>query len=407
MKTALSTGLLLLALTLPRLAAAQTYDTNTITVQTFAGSGFYGYWDGQGIFTMFNGPSAVVADSSSNLFVLDGGNSLVRKIAPDATVTTFFNLAPYFGSYYSVGPMILDHSNAFWVSGSATYLLRIPTSGYPSQVLLPNGSSAPRGLAVDSANSLYLADTYANRIYRLNANSTWEIFAGSGNPGAVDGNWIFTSFNNPQALAFDAADNLYVWDSGNHLIRRINQRRDVTTVAGQNTGYYYAPDADGTGTNASFGTIGAMAIDAAGSLLLACGTSIRRMTPAGAVTTLAGAFDQAAYTNGPGPLARFRNLAGICVAGGKVFVADRDDHRIRSLSFNATPEPVPGAHLALKTLAGLEISGIAGRAYRIESSPDFSAWSEEATIVLPSNSYQWIDYAALGSRKFYRAWLLP
>jgi hypothetical protein len=407
MRTAPSACLLLLTLALPRLGLAQNYDTNTITVQTFAGSGFYGNWDGQGVFTMFNGPSAVVADSSSNLFVLDGGNALIRKIAPDATVTTFFNLGPYFGSYYSIGPMILDHSNALWVAGSAAYLLRIPTSGYPSQVLLPNGSSTPKGLAVDSANNLYLADAYANRIYRLNANSAWEVFAGSGNPGAVDGNWIFTSFTSPQALAFDAADNLYVWDSGNRLIRRINQRRDVTTVAGQSTGYYYPPDADGTGTNASFGLIGAMTMDAAGDLLLACGTSIRRMTPAAEATTLAGAFDQAGYTNGPGPLARFRSPAGICVAGGRVFVADRDDHRIRSLSFNATPEPVPAARLALKTFAGLEIIGIAGRAYRIESSPDFAAWSQEATVVLPSSRYQWIDYSALDSQKFYRAWLLP
>jgi hypothetical protein len=161
------------------------------------------------------------------------------------------------------------------------------------------------------------------------------------------------------------------------------------------------------GTNASFDKIGAMAFDAAGNLLLACGASIRQMTPAAEVTTLAGAFNQTGYTNGRGPLARFRNAAGICLAADKVFVADSEDHRIRSLSSNAVPEPVSAAHLALKTFAGLEITGITGRAYRIESSPDLAAWSQEATLVLPSSPYQWIDYSALGTQKFYRALLLP
>jgi hypothetical protein len=70
-------------------ARAQTYDTNNDFVQTFAGSGFYGYVDGQGTQTMFFNPSSLVADTSSNLFVLDPGNYRIRKITPDAIVTTF------------------------------------------------------------------------------------------------------------------------------------------------------------------------------------------------------------------------------------------------------------------------------------------------------------------------------
>src|SRR5215510_1862472 len=70
-------------------AFAQNYDTNNPVVQTFAGSGFYGYLDGEGTQTMFNNPLAVVADSSSNLFVLDAGNARIRKITPNGTVSTF------------------------------------------------------------------------------------------------------------------------------------------------------------------------------------------------------------------------------------------------------------------------------------------------------------------------------
>src|SRR5262245_32425447 len=70
-------------------AFGQNYDTNNPVVQTFVGSGFYGYLDGQGTQTMFNGPVAVVADSSSNLFVLDTGNARIRKVTPNGTVSTF------------------------------------------------------------------------------------------------------------------------------------------------------------------------------------------------------------------------------------------------------------------------------------------------------------------------------
>src|ERR1700739_3833147 len=70
-------------------AEAQTYDTNNDVVQTFAGSGFSGYVDGVGQLTMFNTPEKIVADSYSNLFVLDYGNVRIRKITPDGTVSTF------------------------------------------------------------------------------------------------------------------------------------------------------------------------------------------------------------------------------------------------------------------------------------------------------------------------------
>src|SRR5437764_5037702 len=70
-------------------AFAQHYDASNPVVQTFVGSGFYGYLDGQGTQTMFNNPSAVVADSSGNLFVLDNGNARIRKVTPNGAVSIF------------------------------------------------------------------------------------------------------------------------------------------------------------------------------------------------------------------------------------------------------------------------------------------------------------------------------
>ena len=78
-----------IALMLGWYAGAQTYDTNGNFVQTFAGSGFSGYVDGVGQQTMFNNPSSIVSNTSSNLFILDNGNYRIRKISPDGTVSTF------------------------------------------------------------------------------------------------------------------------------------------------------------------------------------------------------------------------------------------------------------------------------------------------------------------------------
>ena len=89
--TAMKTKIILTALCVlsARQTEAQIYDTNNVFVQTFAGSGFSGYLNGQGTQTMFNNPNAIVADSHGNLFVWDSLNFRIRKIAPDSTVTTF------------------------------------------------------------------------------------------------------------------------------------------------------------------------------------------------------------------------------------------------------------------------------------------------------------------------------
>ena len=126
--------------------SAQNYDTNHPVVETFVGSGFYGYLDGQGTQTMFNNPWAVVADTSSNLFVFDFSNYRVRKVTPDGTVSTFAGggsgAVPGYGTNVSLSAytfntyttMAIDRSNTLWinaVNGSAS-LLRIGSDGYIS-----------------------------------------------------------------------------------------------------------------------------------------------------------------------------------------------------------------------------------------------------------------------------------
>jgi hypothetical protein len=388
-------------------AEAQIYETNNVFVQTFVGSGFRGIVDGQGTQTMFGGPWAIVADSSSNIFVLD--DDRVRKITPDGSVSSFVGggrlSPPGYGTNVSLPPpnsLMIDRSNVMWAtSRNDQKLLRIQSDGFVSITnLIVWGVLA--GFCLDSRNNFYTSPFVD--VHRWRIDGFREVFVGSGNQGSRDGNGIFTSFNAPTKFAADPFDNIYVWDSGNHLIRRIHQNRDVVTVAGK-VGVSF--DADGTRTNASFARVEAICTDEAGNLILACGSSIRKMTPTGTVTTIAGSFTETGDTDGPGFNARFSKASDVCVSRGAVFVADPGNHLIRKIAFNASVSPVSGANLQLDTYPGLQITGTVGRTYRIETSTDTTTWSEETRILLTSSPFLWIHTNAVRQKRFYRAFLLP
>jgi hypothetical protein len=125
------------------------------------------------------------------------------------------------------------------------------------------------------------------------------------------------------------------------------------------------------------------------------------------VVTLAGSFTQTGYTNGAGNLARFNGADGVCISGGAIYVADASNERIRYITNNPQPQVVSGANLGIGTYAGVTITGAVGRTYQIQSSPDLSTWTTEATVLLPSSPYLWIDQNPIAGNKFYQAILLP
>jgi len=397
-------------------AHAQTYDTNNEVVQTFAGSGFSGYLDGVGQLTMFNNPNAIVADSHSNLFVWDSGNYRIRKIAPDGTVTTFAgggSNAQGTGTNVSfaswgIGGLTIDRNNTLWAFPSQynTWLYKI-TSG--AVVTYTNFSSLGRiltGVCADSAGNIYFS-TAGNQIYRYATNGVLSVFAGSGNSGAIDGNGVFTSFSSPAAMTCDSADNIYVWDSGNYLIRRIDQSQNVTTITGKGYNSYPLGSVDGVGTNAKFNSIYQMCSDNYGNLYFVNIVCVRKMDAQTNVVTMAGSFNLSGYANGAGNLARFNGADGVCISGGTLYVADSSNQRIRSITNNPQPQIVSGANLGIGTFAGVTITGIVGRTYQIQSSPDMATWTTRATVLLTSSPYLWIDQNPTSGNKFYRALLLP
>lgn len=421
MKINISTAIIVIVSAFAWQSWAQIYDRNNDVVQTFAGYGIPGYVDGQGQFTAFSSPAQIVSDTSSNLYVWDSGNQRIRKITPDATVSTFAGGGGLFDGYGTnvslswgtVGSMVMDHANTMWLvmvsGGGYPYLLTIGTNGYVSIVNggLTNLGTAS-GICFDSANNLYYSG--ANRIYRyIPNNGSVQAVAGSGISGFYDGQGtLFSAFSNPTALACDQADNIYVWDSGNSRVRRIDQFQNVTTLTG--IGYYYNSTTDGVGTNAAFSGVQSMFSDNAGNIYFVCGSCVRKMDAQTNVVTLAGVFNQygsPSYANGPGNIALFSGASGGCISQGMVFIADSGNNRIRNITFNLPPQVVPPASLQLNTYPGLQITGTIGRTYQIQSSPDLNNWTITATLLLNSSPYLWIDQNPVGGNKYYRAVMLP
>ncbi len=179
--------------------------------------------------------------------------------------------------------------------------------------------------------------------------------AGNGSRGFVDGNGSSARFNKPTNVAVDAAGYIYVADYSNHCIRKITPSGSVSTLAGNGTAGFV----DGIGSSARFYSPYGIAVDANGNVYVSESVHrIRKVTPSGVVTTLAGSGNNG-LTDGAGSSAQFFYPSGIAVdTNGNVYVADRENHCIRKV----TPDGV------VSTLAG---SGIAGVVDGVGSSARF------------------------------------
>ncbi|MDP6772479.1 MAG: Ig-like domain-containing protein, partial [Anaerolineales bacterium] len=161
-----------------------------------------------------------------------------------------------------------------------------------------------------------------------------KTLAGSGSIGSADGTGTAASFKYPEGLAVDFIGNVYVADTWNHLIRKITPAGVVTTLAGSG----YEGSANGTGTAASFRLPSGIAVDGSGNVYVADHTNnrIRKITSAGVVTTLAGSGSEGS-ADGTGTAASFYYPAGVAVDGsGNVYVAGHGNHLIRKIATTLT-----------------------------------------------------------------------
>lgn len=288
------------------------------TVKIFAGNGTAGSVDGSLADIRLRSPEGVVMDAAGNLVITDRGNNRIRRITPGGIMTT---VAGADAAGYADGD-----------AGNARFRL-------------------PWRSAVDAAGNIIVADRDNHCIRRIAPDGTVSTIAGTGTAGFADGDNHAARFNQPLDVAVDAAGNIYVADNLNHRIRRIAPDGTVSTLAGNGTAAF----ADGNGTEASLRNPSGIDIDAEGNVLVAdrLNHRIRRITPQGVVTTIAGEGTKG-FSDGEALLSRFADPYGITTdSKGNIIIADLNNAKIRKIDKDMRVSTIAGTSQGLADGAGI------------------------------------------------------
>lgn len=351
-------------------------------IYLIAGNDFGAGWaDGSASAARFDTPDGVVRDAQGNVYVADSGNTVIRRISPQGTVSTLAGLpgvpghadgtgsAARFGrlSGMALGPdgnlYVVDHGNAVirrvTPGGVVTTVAGTVGVGGSGEQML-NGN--PASLAFGPDGRLYIAELWTIR--RLEADGTLTTVAGRGTmPGFADGAAGEARFTDLNGIAIDGDGVIYVTDGGwtrvgrntfaqSAAVRRIAPDGTVTTLAGTGTsgddgsGAPITGYADGSGADARFSYPQGIVLGPDGNLFVADRGNqvIRRVTPAGQVTTVAGVPGAAGSADGGQGSAHFTSPAGLAAgAGGALIVTDSADHTVRSVGLDGTVTTLAGA----------------------------------------------------------------
>lgn len=257
-----------------------------------------GYQDGLATEAMFNAPKGIARDEKGILYVADSGNGAIRTLDQKGNVKT-----------------------------------------------LVKGLKHPTGIVLNSTGDIYVTETLNHRILRIDTQGQWTVFAGGGytlregeSVGAfADGKGEQAQFNEPQGLAIDDEGNLYVADSGNQRIRRVSPEGIVTTLAGsgmeqiENTSYILGGYKDGEGKNAQFNFPLGLAVGKDKTIYVADSFNhcLRRITPEGVVSTLAGA-PESGKKDGLAALAQFNTPSDVLLGkDGSLIIVDQGNALLR------------------------------------------------------------------------------
>lgn len=291
------------------------------TISSVAGlSGRNGYRDGTYLENIFNQPFGMNFDSEGNLYLADTYNHTIRKLDNNFKATT--------------------------IAGQRT-AGDLDAKGFDAQF------NQPRDLVIDSHGNLFVADLLNHKIKKITPDGTVSTFAGNGSEAWIDGQGINSSFNRPSGLAIDDNDNIFVADDLNYAIRKISPDGTVTTIAGGIPG-----SLDGKISIAKIGRPIDLVIDSEGNIIFSqlWGSLIRKIDfSSDQVITLAG-NNLNSFKDGFGIDSSLNRPYSLCLdSQDNLYVADRENHRIRKLDKDGKLTTVAGYGLAL-SYDGLALS---------------------------------------------------
>ena len=293
----------------------QSNTTSGVIVTTLAGNAAAppGSADGDGAAASFNFPIGVAVNTAGDIFVADTNNDTIRKVTPAGVVTTLAGTAGQRGSadgtgaaarFYGPAGVAVDGAGNVFVADGGN-IRKITPAG---AVTTFAGTAGSAGVAVDAGGNVYVAEVTI--IQKISPTGVVTTLAGNAAapPGSVDGTGTDALFSSPNGVAVDGAGNVYV--AYTFIIRKITPAGVVTTLAGSTSS---AGNVDGTGAAASFLLPNGVAVDGAGNVYVADSgdNTIRKITPAGVVTTLAGSVVTTPADTGPmGPVGQAGSADG-------------------------------------------------------------------------------------------------
>lgn len=331
-------------------------------INNFAGNGTQGYSGdgGLAVNAEISYYAALAADTNGNLYISDSDNNRVRKVSLAGVITTIAGNGQY--GYSGNGGLAtsaalsypqsiaLDGAGNMYIADSDNQVIRkVSTAGIISTIggnglgYSGDGGAAtnaemeyPEGIALDPAGNLYIADSSNNRIRKVSAPGIITTIAGTNTSGysGDGGRASLAQLSNPAGVALDAVGNLYVADSGNYVIRKISPAGTITTVAGTGTEGY---SGDGsTATAATFSYLRGITSDLAGNLYVAdtYNQRIRKIAVGGIVTTVAG-NGSSGYSgdSGMATSAQLSYPSGVALDTlGNLYIADSNNFVVRKVS---------------------------------------------------------------------------
>jgi sugar lactone lactonase YvrE len=327
-------------------------------VTTYAGTGVAGSSNGKAAEATFSNLMGLAVDSNGNVFVADSRNNMIRKISADGTVTTLAGSgqqgladgkAASASFFFPVGVAAGPDGSVYVADTHNSLIRKISPQGIVTTVAGALTSSTkdhpdslqrldnPWGVVVGKDGTVYFTDWERNMIRKISADGKMSIIAGGANPGAQDGKGLSASFFLPQGIAVDDKGTLYIADTYNNIIRKMDANGTVTTLAGKAAikGKHNEGHKDGKGPAASFSHPCGIAVDKKEIVYVADAgnNKIRKITPDGTVTTLAGTGKQGAE-NGSLDKASFYRPYGVAVdKAGDLYVADYLNNSVRKISF--------------------------------------------------------------------------
>lgn len=338
-------------------------------IQTVAGAqttgltgGGYSGDDGPATHAHLKAPSSIVLDQAGNLYFTDSGNHRVRKVDTAGVISTVAGrgIQGYDGDG---GPALeamlkkptglaIDPEGSLYIADTDNQRVRqvtpdgmirsiagIGEAGFSGDGGLAERArlNTPRGVATDGRGNLYIADSLNHRVRKVDSTGVISTIAGNGEQGfsGDDGPAVKARLNEPDALALDREGNLYIADRRNYRIRKLTPEGMIYSVAG--TGKpRYSQDGGPALTTALFNPTG-LAVDEVGNLYVSeyRADRVRKISSEGVVSTLAGNGSKGYGGDGGDPLAALLDSplgVAVSASGSQVFIADSLNHRIRKVA---------------------------------------------------------------------------